>query len=303
VNLNLGDASDAHRRAVGLMLCATLLWSIAGVVTRHLSPELQSAGRFEITFWRSLFAAVFVATYLLWDKGGAGLRAAFNSGWSGLTSGLCWATMFSAFMIALTLTTTANTLVVLSLGPLVAALLARGFLHVRIELRTWLAIAAASSGIAWMFAHDVAELGGTHVVGMVIAFAVPLASATNLVILQRTRARVDLVPAVMLGGAISAIAMLPIAWPLAAGPRDLALLGVLGVFQLGLPCMLLVVAARSLAAHEIALLALLEVVFGTLWAWLGAAERPSTPTLVGGLVVLTALAVNEMTSPRRAAPG
>jgi hypothetical protein len=43
----------SHRRAVLLMIAVTLMWSIAGVVTRHLSPELQLHGRFEITFWDS----------------------------------------------------------------------------------------------------------------------------------------------------------------------------------------------------------------------------------------------------------
>jgi hypothetical protein len=39
----------SHRRAVALMVLVTLLWSIAGVVSRHL----DSAGSFEVTFWRS----------------------------------------------------------------------------------------------------------------------------------------------------------------------------------------------------------------------------------------------------------
>jgi drug/metabolite transporter (DMT)-like permease len=55
----------SHRRALILMVIAPFLWSIAGVVTRHLSPELQASGRFEITFWRSLFAALTVATFLV----------------------------------------------------------------------------------------------------------------------------------------------------------------------------------------------------------------------------------------------
>ncbi len=44
----------SHRRAVALMVLATLLWSIAGVVTRHL----EAARSFEVTFWRSLFNAL-----------------------------------------------------------------------------------------------------------------------------------------------------------------------------------------------------------------------------------------------------
>jgi drug/metabolite transporter (DMT)-like permease len=289
-----------HRRAVGLMVCATLLWSIAGVVTRHLSPELQKMGRFEITFWRSFFAAVFVAGYLVFSRERGGLRSIAASGWAGVISGVCWAIMYSVFMIALTLTTTANTLVVLSVGPLLAALLARLILGTRIDVRTWIAILAAVFGIGWMFAHDASDLGGSHLAGMLIAFAVPLAGAINLVTLQRTRARVNFIPAVFLGGALSALAMLPLALPFQADFRDVALLALLGFFQLGLPCMFLVVVARSLPAHEVALLALLEVLFGTLWAWLGAGETPSSATLIGGAIVLTALALNEIAATRRA---
>jgi drug/metabolite transporter (DMT)-like permease len=298
--MNAAAAPTLHRRAVGLMLCATLLWSIAGVVTRHLAPELQRSGRFEITFWRSVFAAVFVAAYLLVSKR-HGWRAVAATGWASAISALCWAIMYSAFMLALTLTTTANTLVVLSVGPLVAALLARVALGTRIAPRTWATIVAAMVGIGWMFARDAAALGGTHLAGMLIAFAVPLAAAVNLVTLQRTRERFDLIPAVFLGGTLSALAMLPLALPLQAGAFDLALLALLGFFQLGLPCMLLVVVTRYLPAHEIALLALLEVVFGTLWAWLGANEAPSNATLVGGAIVLCALALNDLGAARRAA--
>jgi drug/metabolite transporter (DMT)-like permease len=289
-----------HRRAVLLMVCATLLWSIAGVVTRHLTPALQAEGRFEITFWRSFFAAVFVAGYLIAVRR-EGLRPVIASGVPGLVSGLCWATMYTAFMLALTLTTTANTLVVMSVAPLATALLARAVLGATIPARTWAAIVAAMIGIAWMFAHEAAALSGRHAAGMLIAFAVPLASAVNLVTLQKTRARVDLIPAVFLGGAFSALATLPLAWPFSATAADVALLALLGFFQLGLPCMLLVVVSRRLSAPEIALLALLEVVLGPLWAWLGAGEAPSVATLAGGAIVLAALVINEVAALRRSA--
>jgi drug/metabolite transporter (DMT)-like permease len=281
------------------MVVCTLLWSTAGVVTRHLAQDLQSAGRFEITFWRSLFAALFVAGYLFLIRrdGVSALRAA---GAPGLLSGLMWAVMFIFFMLALTLTTVANTLLVLSLSPLLTALLARLVLKSPIGARTWTAIAAATVGMVWMVSGGGSGApGGTHLLGMLVAFAVPLASAINLVTLQKTRAEVDLVPAVFIGGAVSAALMLPLALPFTAAPRDLALLAGLGFFQLGLPCMLMVVAARTLAAPEVALLALLEVVFGALWAWLGAGEVPATATLAGGALVLAALVGNELATLRR----
>ena len=44
--------------------------------------------------------------------------------------------------------------------------------------------------------------------------------------------------------------------------------------------------ARTLAAPEVALLALLEVLFGVAWAWLGAGEQPSSAVLSGGALGL-----------------
>ena len=289
----------AHRRAIVLMVVAAVLWSMAGVVTRHLSPQLQAEGRFEITFWRSLFAALTVAGYFVLVRR-EGLRPVLAAGWAGLLSGAMWAVMFVFFMLALTLTTVANTLLVMAIGPLLTAVLAWAVLRSPVPARTWAAIGAAMAGMAWMFARGGGTLpGGNHVAGMLVALAVPLAAAINLVLLQKMRARVDLVPAVFLGGAISAAVMLPLALPFRAMPQDIALLALLGFFQLGLPCMLMVVAARSLSAPEISLLALLEVVLGPLWAWLGAGEVPAAGTVTGGLLVLGALVANELAALRR----
>src|SRR3954466_13293038 len=106
--------------ALGLMVLAPVLWSTAGVVTRHV----ERASSFELVFWRSLFACLFVALALV-----ALRRNPLRLGWPGLLSGALWAVMFTAFMIALSLTTTANALVVMSLAPLLTALLARAFLN------------------------------------------------------------------------------------------------------------------------------------------------------------------------------
>jgi drug/metabolite transporter (DMT)-like permease len=94
--------------------------------------------------------------------------------------------------------------------------------------------------------------------------------------------------------------MLPLTWPLQASPHDILLLAILGFFQLGLPCMFMVTASKSLSAPEISLLALLEVLLGPLWAWLGAGEAPAQATLVGGAVVLAALVFNELAALRSA---
>jgi drug/metabolite transporter (DMT)-like permease len=270
---------------VALMIAAPVLWSSAGVVTRHI----QSATAVEQVFWRSLFAFLFVFAVLLFQKTSP-WKAVRDAGVPGLVSGLMWAIMFTAFLFALSMTTTANALVVMSLSPLLTALFASLFLKDPVPFRTWLAAGGAALGIALMFGFSLEK----HFLGMAVAFLIPVASAINVVVLRASAAKLDLVPAVMLGGALSCLIALPFAFPFASTPRDLVLLGFLGVTQLGLPCMLLVLASRALLAPEMALLGLLEVVLGPLWAWLGAGEVPAGSTLLGGMIVLAALATNEL---------
>lgn len=285
-----------HQRAILLMIIAPTLWSIAGVLTRHL----DAARGFEITFWRSLFAGVFVAGVLVARQGLSGAAGTVRAvGWLGVLSGMMWSVMFTCFMLALTKTTVANTLIVMSVSPLLTAFLAWMFLKQRIPQRTWMAIVAAFLGILWMFVSSMSKVGGQHLIGMLIATAVPVAAAINLIAIKRAGHGVDLIPAVLLGSVFSGALMLPLAWPLQASLHDIGILAVLGVFQLGLPCMLMVHAAKNLSAPEVSLLALLEVLLGPLWTWMGAGEVPARETLIGGAVVIAALVFNEVAGMRR----
>jgi len=285
-----------HRRAVALMVLVTLLWSIAGVVTRHL----DAARSFEVTFWRSLFTALALAVALTALRGPALWSGLLRSGRVLWASGLCWAVMFTAFMVSLTLTTVANVLVTMAIGPMLTAIFSRVFLGRQLPLRTWLAIVVAGAGISWMFGAEAGN--GASLLGSLVACAVPLAGAANWTLLQRAGESgaqgPDMLPAVLLGALISAAVTLPLAWPLQASRRDLGLLALLGCVQLALPCLLVVRLSRHLPAPEVTLLALLEVVFGVAWAWLWAGERLSSNVLTGGALVLGALVANEAFAPR-----
>ena len=296
----------SHRRAVALMVLATLMWSIAGVVSRFL----ESARGFEVTFWRSAFNALALVLLLGLMKGPGPLWATLRRGGRALwLSGACWAVMYTAFMMALTLTSVANVLVTMALGPLFTALLARAALGHRLAARTWGAIALAGAGIAWMYGHEVQASDPRALLGMAVALAVPVAAAVNWTLLQHLKTRQhagetppDMLSAVLVGALLSAAVTLPLAWPLATSPHDLGLLALLGTVQLAIPCLMAVAVARVLSGPEISLLGLLEVVFGVLWAWLGAGESPSQAVLGGGGLVLLALVGNELLGLRQARP-
>lgn len=283
-----------HRRAVWLMVLAATMWSIAGVVTRHL----EATRSFELTFWRSAFNALALVVLLSWLRGPQLLWASITGGGRALwISGLCWCVMFTAFMVALTLTTVANVLVTMAVGPLLTALLSRLLLGHRLAARTWAAMALAGIGIAWMYGHEFATGDSRHLLGTAVALAVPVAAAVNWTLLQHLRGQegggADMLPAVLVGALLSALLTLPLAWPLQASAHDMGLLALLGVVQLAVPCLLAVAAARVLPGPEIALLALLEVLLGVAWAWLGADEAPTSAVLSGAALVLLALAGNE----------
>ena len=283
------------------MLAVTLMWSIAGVVARHL----EAARSFEVTFWRSAFTVVTLLILLPMLRGREALVRSLREGGRTLwLSGVCWSVMFTAFMVAITLTTVANVLVTLALAPLLTALVARFFLGHRLANRTWAAIVVAGIGIVWMYAREVNGAGAQHVLGTAVALCVPIAAAINWTVIQHNRsaAGIDLLPAVLIGAVISALLTLPLAVPFAASPHDLGLLALLGVVQLSIPCLMSVSAARFLSAPEASLLALLEVVFGVVWAWLGANEAPAVHVLGGGALVLSALAANELAAMRQVKP-
>lgn len=294
-----------HRQAVAGMLLVTFLWSMAGVVTRHL----DAARSFEVTFWRSAANAAVLLVALPLMRGAGLWRRLATGGWPLWASGVFWAVMYTAFMVAITLTTVANVLVTMSVAPLLAALFSRVLLRHRLPMRTWVAITLAGAGIAWMFGHELGGAGAS-VTGTLVALLVPIAGAANWTLMQHLSARQavpademppheaeqppDMLPAVLIGALLSSAVTLPLALPLQATLRDVGLLGFLGVFQLAIPCLLAVRISTVLPAAEMSLLGLLEVLLGVLWAWLWAGEQPGASALVGGAIVIVALAGNEV---------
>jgi drug/metabolite transporter (DMT)-like permease len=281
-----------HGLAVWTMVGVTALWSMAGVVTRHL----EEARSFEVTFWRSFFTVVSLLIILpLWQGMGVWSRMPWRNRYFWL-SGVCWSVMFTAFMVALTLTAVANVLITMAVGPLFTALFTRVFLRHPLPLRTWVAIVVAGIGIGWMYGTQLSLGDPNFLVGSLVALCVPIASAVQWTLAQKSQSdghSLDLVPSVLLGAVFSTLFTWPLAMPFQASAHDVGLLAILGLFQLAIPCVLSVICVRVLKAPEASLLCLLEIVFGIALAWWGANEAPQMSVLLGGSLVLGALLMNQ----------
>ncbi len=278
------------------MIGATLCWSTAGMLVRNMDLE----DSWEITFWRSLFMTLFILGVLGIQYRSCMFERIRAVGLPGFIAGALWALMYICFILSLGLTTVANVLVLASITPFSAALLGRVFLQEHVPARTWLTMMAAFCGILLMFIESISRGG---LLGNLIALVIPFAFAVNVVILRRIEAHIDMIPTLVVSGVLSMAVTLPLGLPLGPTAKDLGLLAIMGVVQLGLGVVLMILAAPALAAAEIGLLAVLETIFGTFSTWLVVGERPGAMALLGGAIVIVALVINELFGLRaRAAP-
>ena len=269
------------------MIVAATCWSTGGVLVRQLSIT----NPWEIVFWRSLFMTLFVAGVLLVMHGRAMPRAIRGAGLPGLLAGLLLAGTFFFFIGSLTRTTVANTYVLMSVSPFLAALAGWFVLHERVPARTWIAMAIAFCGVLVMFGSAV-DAG--QLVGNLLALGVSVCFAGQLTVLRKFHATVDMLPMVMIAGLWTLVPAFVLAGPFAATPHDLFVLLFMGCVQLGTGCLLATAASRDLSATELGLLALLEPILGPIWVWVLMGEQPSAMTLAGASIVLSAVVANAL---------
>ena len=105
-------------------------------------------------------------------------------------------------------------------------------------------------------------------------------------------------PTVLVAAIISASIALPLSFPFHASWLDIGILTGMGTIQAGLGCLLMTLASRHITAAEVALFALLETILGPLWVWIGVGEQPSNLAIVGGIIVVASLAINEFIALR-----
>jgi drug/metabolite transporter (DMT)-like permease len=279
-----------------MMITGAICWSTGGLLVRALS--ITSA--WEIVFWRSLFMSAFVALVLTVMHGAAMPRMVRAVGRPGLVAGALLAGTFFFFIGSLTRTTVANTFVLMSVSPFLAAIAARFVLNEPVPARTWFAILIALAGILVMFGGT-ADAG--QLAGNLLALGVSVCFAAQLTVLRKFHATVDMLPMVMVAGLWSLLPALAMMGPFTASARDLAVLALMGCVQLGAGCLLATAASKTLTATELGLLALLEPILGPIWVWAILGEHPGTPALIGGALVLSAVIANQALAARRGRPG
>jgi drug/metabolite transporter (DMT)-like permease len=256
-------------------------WSTAGLFQRELTMDTitQLGGR-------ALFALLALLLYVALSERGAVIPAFRSVGLPGVAVAVCMATASGCFIIALNHTTVAHVLFIQAISPVLAALLAWVALREPITPRIWVAMLTALAGVAVMIGSP----GNADLTGDGVSLLMSLSFAIAIVI-TRHRRDVSMAPATCLSQLLLLLVAAPFADASSITRHDLLYLVLLGAVQMGLGLALFTVGARLIAAAEVALITLLEVVLGPLWVWLAFGETPDTATLVGGAVVLVAVLI------------
>lgn len=287
-----GERRSDQLKGLVLVVAAVLVLSPDVLIIR-----LIEADRWTLLWGRGLLMAVGLAAYLGVRYRGEAVARARAIGRAGVFAASLFTGSTMLFVTSATLTTAANTLVILSAAPLFAAVFSRVFLNELVPARTWVAVAVAVAAIALIFAGSI---GGGTLAGDLCAVGSAACLAGYLVVLSHARA-VSMIPALALSGLMVAAIMAPFADPLGVTARDMVLLALLGLLIMPIAFGQMTEGSRYLPPAEVSLITLLEMVLAPFWVWLAIGEVPGVATIIGGAALLATLVAHALLGLRAAA--
>jgi drug/metabolite transporter (DMT)-like permease len=273
----------SHRRAVILLVTASILWSLGGLLIKSIDwPSMAKAGG------RSAIACVIL---LAWSG-----RPKLSWRPSQIAAAIGYAGTVSLFVIANDRTTAANAIFLQYTAPIYVAVFGRWFLGEPARRIDWVCIVIALAGIA-LFFRD--QFSSTGQIGIAAALASGVSFAVMVMALRKER---DGSPegALLLGNVITATVGLPFAIGHPLSLEQGSLLLTLGVVQLGIPYILYSLAIRRVTALEAILVPMLEPILNPLWVALARGEIPGPWSLLGGALVLGAVVLRGLLPARSA---
>lgn len=292
--MTLAHAAPPAARGAVLVLLAGVLFSFGGLIVR----QIELAGDWQIVFYRSTGIAVGLLLVMALRDRRSVADTFRRAGLPGLAGGCAISVSMVTFILAINATSVANALFLLAASPFMAAVIAWLLLRESVTRATWLAMAAALAGIAVMVWHGL--IAGT-LYGNAMGLVTALGFAAFSVALRFGRES-DMIPAVCVAGAISATVAAAVVLSRGAGfeipAREVAICLFYGaLIATGLS--MVSRGARTVPAAALTLLSLTEVLLGPVWVWLGIGEVPDTLTLIGGAILLAAIAGQALASWRR----
>ncbi len=263
--------------------------AIMFITPDSLLIRLSNVESWNLIFYRGFIPFIVVFIGLLIIKKSKFLYSIIENGWHGIGYICTFIVTNILFVVSIENTSVANTLIMISLAPMLSALVSFIFLKEFPDRKTWVAITITTLAVIYIFI-DSFEKG--DVKGNVYGFICALGLAAGAVIIRAGKKNANLIPSAMTAKLIIALIALFFVDDLNIEGNDFLFIPAMCVFCVAIPFVLITLAPRYITAAEVNLFFLLETVLGPFWVWLVIKEQPSVETIIGGVVIILTIATH-----------
>jgi len=243
-----------------LLLIGGFCLSWGGLIIR----QFQEAGVWEILLLRSFFFVIALIIFLFLTYKKNTFKIIKNSGLPGLIGGFFLSLSFAAYTFAITSTTVANVVFIISTQTVFLAIFGYFFLKEKISLISFISIILAISGITFMVGDSIST---GSLFGNIVALAIPI-NFSILVVLIRKFPNLDMVPAIFYSGIFACIYGFVLSDTLNFTTHDIIMGFLLGVPQLALGFICITIGSKTTKAITVGILMLSETLCAPLWVWI-----------------------------------
>ena len=264
-----------------LLLFGGFCLSWGGFIIR----SFEEASIWQILFLRSFFFLLALIAFLFVTYKKNTINIIKDSGLPGLLGGFVLSFSFVAFVVAMSNTTVANVVFIISTQTMFLAIFGYFYLKEKVSLIGLISILLAMSGIIIMVGDSIS---GGSLFGNIVALAIPINFAI-LVMIIRKNTKVDMVPAIFYSGIFSLIYGFFLAESFEFTKHDLWMGFLLGVPQLAVSFICITIGSRTVESATVGILMLMETLCAPLWVWLFLNEIPPISVFIGGAVIISAI--------------
>ncbi len=267
----------------GYILCLMggFFLSWGGLIIRNF----EETDIWQILFLRSIFFVLALIIFLILTYKKNTIQIFKSSGFPAIIGGLVLSLSFVAYVVAITETTVANVVFIISTQTIFLAVFGYFFLNEKVSSKALISIILAILGIFIMVGDSI--FNGS-LFGNLVALVIPF-NFTILVMIIRKYPNLDMVPAIFYSGIFSGAYGFFMSSDLNFISHDLFMGFLLGVPQLAFGFICVTIGTRTTAAVTVGILMLLETLLGPVWVWLFLNEIPPLSVLIGGIFIILAV--------------
>ena len=265
-----------HQKGILLAFIGVMLLTPDSLLIRLITVDTWS-----LLFYRSLIPGLFLLLCLIVYTRKNFFKFFFNAGKFGLLNSVFITASNIFFILALQNTNVANALVMVSLVPLIAAIISFIFLKEKLDIITNTAIFLCLIAVIFIF-YD--SIGSGRILGDIFGILTAVAVAGSLVIIRSAPTK-NFIPSYVMGKLGTALFASLLVTSFAIGSLDLSYIFLM-IFTVGFSFIFITFAPRFISASEVGLFFLLETALGPIWVWWFISEVPSFNTIVGAIFIV-----------------